>query len=320
MRTRSFRGLCLAALLTAFFSQTTLAAGDTIIFANDLDIGIKAVYCAELEKSGKQFIGAVGKESSITIPAKTVPDDPECTRIYVLLENGAGWQFHHEPAPGAAKQITLGWDSPGRNSEERYPSLLIELEDDPYVSPAGLPLTGLKQAIQFGMKESLWNEYAVPGYGSLTNAGQFVISFADISWSLTENGITYEELIPDMQLASRAELTAPFSNTVVIAALDELKAFECLPWLFVLNDTASAFTDQGKKLMPNAASVEGLDPEDAEALWNAVAEMLGKAADSDGGTVRMVFGDEDVRFELELNLETSKAILRVIRNEGAAFG
>lgn len=307
-----------AALLSVFFLTAPAfhAAGADIRFTNDMDTGVTGLYCLDEAGKARELAGPVGKESSIGIAA--VKFEADCTRIAVVMEDGSGWQFYHEPGAAPAKEIVLSWEGPSRYSEAKYPSLLIDLGDDPYVVPAGVPLNVLTQLMQFGMDEAKWEQVAMPGYKSREQPGAFVVSFADTAWSLSGQGIEYAELVEGMQLAQSVSLAAPFSNPTLLSIFTGMQTAECSPLLFSLKGMSKAFSEEGKTLDKNAVLIPGMD--DDTARWENFDMLMEKLADSGGGKARIVFGNEEFLFELVLDLDASEAFLKVVRKEETAFG
>lgn len=287
---------CLAAALalTAAGAQGAAAAG--IVLKNEMELGITAVSCVDEAGATKAVVGALAKETSVTVPPAKFPEY-ECGRIAVHADDGNGWQFYFAPEAGAAKEIIFSMDGVSPYTEEKYPCLLIELEDDTYISPAGVSLDTLAQLMQFGLDAAKWKEVATPGYTSFKQPGAFAVSFAGHSWNFAGDGLSFKELVPGMMLVESAKLTAPFSNSSVAAALEGFKELGCVPVL----------GEFGKEKPTNPS-------------WEDLEGLLERAADAEGGTLRMLLGNEDIMFDLTLDLSSSKAELTVTRNPEAAFG
>ncbi len=322
MNCKTIQAICLATVMSVAICVHPAFAGDgKIKFNNDMEIGIQGLYCAGMDNAGKLLLGPINKQSSVMLSSSIMPNDADCARMYVVLDNGARWQYYFDVDISPVKDIIFDYSMPrNMTKDDRTPSLLVTLPGDDHAYWAGLPIVALMQAMQFGMRKSDWTGFAVPGYDGLKNPGEYVIAFADTSWSLTAKGITYSDKLSDnMLLATEVELSAPVSNSMMMTVFTDLQemGMGCTPWLFSENGKATAFTEEGKNLVESATMMDGLDSDDAR--WEAFHE---KVANSIGGEgkMEMVFGNEDIHLILELGSEPGKAILRVVRNEGAALG
>lgn len=357
--------LILAAAVTlAGPPRSLMAADDAVFFANDMDVGIKGVFCAGNEDAGRLVFGPIGAKSSGFVQRSALPPRAECERLYVHMEDGAGWQFR-EPY-----------------YEEYYTDVLIrggkllwpDSSDAPYVRmtysgksgehriglPPGLPLQTLAKYMRLGMRESDWERIAVPGL-SPERRGEYALR--DGPWSLAEPGIVFKEIAPGQRIVTQIEFV--FSGSTFYPdgqpGFSRFSSWLNLPiqegytpWLFVWNGTTLAFTEQGKALTPDASplpeaiaggrqeqweafadsfcAVFALDRKsipkpESEWLWEYLFDYVWQAI---GGKIvaippnsmnsgLMVFGDEYTRLELELPIGTQKAVLRIIRNDGAAL-
>ncbi len=322
MHSNSMRTICLAALmLVAVCAQPAWAAGGKLIFENSLGTGVKGAFCAgDPQSAGKQVFGPVAKESTLQVDSKQIPDDPDCSRFYVLLDDGTGWQFYFEPSLGGSQSMALNWETPSKQSEERYPLLLIQNSGEYYTSAAGLPLVALVQSLAFGMTASDWKSFAVPGYDNLKERDQFVLAFGSVSWSLTEKGFSYYDDMKNNKgeaLVSSVEFSSPFTLQMLDSMIEEFKQVGGLPLLVQRGKIASAFDARGKELEPSATLVEGLDGEDA--AWDAFKDKVAESLDQEG-ELRMVFGTEELRIELSVDSETGNGLLRLSRTQEASFG
>ena len=104
------------AALLVFLPSTGLAAG--IVLKNSMGSDIKAVFCVGNHGDKKPAVGGLAKKSSKTVSPAKFPEH-DCTRIGVIMQNGMGWQYYHEPEPGSAKEIEFGMDAAGRNEKRK---------------------------------------------------------------------------------------------------------------------------------------------------------------------------------------------------------
>lgn len=308
--------LMAATILAAAPAQAAPAAG--VVLKNEMELGIKTVSCVNDAGTATQIAGALKADSSAGLSPGAFPEGG-CKRIAVYADDDAAWQFYLGPDSGAAREIVFSMDKANPNAEESYPALLMELPDDTHVVPAGVPLSLLVQSMQFGMDVKMWEEIDTPGYDSLQDSGTFAVAFADVSWHLAGmDGIVFSELVPGRELASSVTLSAPFSNTTVLAVLEGLKSMGGAPVLLLFGDSATALTEEGKKIAPEAGAVSGTPTE--ESRWQAVDGLLQRAADADGGEAGVVFTNEEFVFHLTLDLNGAAATLLIDRKEEAPFG
>ena len=152
---------CLAALL-ALAPSVGQAAG--IVLKNSMNTDIKSVFCVGNNGEKLSVVEGLAKRGTKTVAAAKFPEH-SCSRIGVTMQNGAGWQYYHEPEPGSAKEIEFSLDSAGQHETRKYPSVLITLPgNDAYVAPAGVPMFMLVQLMRKGMDQPRWKEFAYPGY------------------------------------------------------------------------------------------------------------------------------------------------------------
>ncbi len=300
MRRLKRHAACLTAVLALTVAGAHSAAAD-VVLKNETEEDFKAIYCVNDQGATKEVTGALAGGASVTVTPNKLPEY-ECNRIAVLLDGEEGWQFYHEPEPAAASEIIFAMDKPNPQAGE-YPSLLISSGGEDYLAPAGMPLGMLVQVMEFGLDEARWKEIAVPGVDPMEN-DDFVVSFADQSWDMHGDGMVFKELVPGMQLAASLSLETEFSNTTVLAVFEGLKSFGCVPTYLIYSGNEKILDDA----MPE------------EARWDAVNECMAKAADGDGGAVRIVFGNEGFTIGLVLDLDTSEAVLSIERKKDAAFG
>jgi hypothetical protein len=341
--------------------RTAMAADDNIFFVNDMDVGIKGVFCAGKEDVGRQVFGPIGAKSSGAVERNVFPPRAECERLYAHMEDGAGWQFFHP------------------YYDERFPDLLIQggkltVDErghpiicmtystklpDQYTLNPGMLFDTLTKHMRFGMRESDWERIAVPGLASPEWRGEYALRNGP--WSLTKNGIIYKEIAPEQHIATQVEFVFsgskfyPDEHPGFSAFSDWLNIFiqeQYTPWLFVWNGKAVAFTEEGRKLAPDAAALPEAMAGDMRVRWDAFAdsfcavfslvrktipkpesewqwqflfdfvwEAIGeKMAAISSGTVEkafIVFGDESTRIELELPIGTQKAVMRIIRMDNS---
>ncbi|MDR1397382.1 MAG: hypothetical protein LBJ14_06590 [Desulfarculales bacterium] len=304
--------LVTAAALVTVSAQTAPAA--SVILQNDTQQGIKAVYCLDGNGNATQVSGAVAAGKSVSVLQDKLPD--QCDRLALLLDNGASRQFALDAAPGGAEKIIFSMDPLNVNSEETYPSMLVESEEDAFASPAGGRLTVLLQLLQSGMDSAKWVSFAWPLPDAREKSELFVVALAGQSWSLSGQGIVFKELIQGRQLAESVTVAAPFSNATVMDVFDELKALQCVPRMMEYNGVVGVTTEKGKVLDPGAGDAQGAGDDD---LWQAVTDQMERVADGDGGTVLIMFGNKDTRFDLTLDLDAAKATLVISRKPGAPF-
>ncbi|MDL2268101.1 hypothetical protein LJC46_09005 [Desulfovibrio sp. OttesenSCG-928-G15] len=318
MRGLQLYSACIAAVLvmTALGVHSAFAAG--IDVKNEMELDIQAVYCVDDTGTTKQVTGALKAKSSVSVTPDKFPEY-KCPRIAVQMADGSAWQFYHDPEPGASTEILFSMDKANPNGESSYPSLLIENSGESYVCPAGVPLAFLLQAMQFGLDEEKWKEAAAPKTGESENPGAYAISFAGVSWSLVGDGIVFSELVPDKKLAESANMVAAFSNPTLMAIFDGLKSMGATPLGMTFRHTEVALTKEGKTLLPDAELTT--DTQTDESRWEAVLKFLELASGSAGGDLpRLIFGNEAIKFDLVLDLESGQATLTVNRREDAAFG
>lgn len=305
---------CLLTALTLLAVSAQTAPAASVALRNDLEQGIKAVYCLDSSGEAEMVTGAIAPGRTASVSPGKLPD--RCDHLALHLASDGCWQFALEAAPGSAKNIVFSMDAPDPNSREKYPSMLLELGEDTFVSPAGGNVNALTQLLQFGMEPAKWLSYAWPLPDARENSGDFVVALAGQSWSLVGEGVVFKELVQGMQLAESVTIAAPFTNPTVMAVFEELQALGCVPRMMAHNGAVGVTTDKGKVLDPNAGAGDATN----EDLWQAVMDQMGRLADSDGGTVRMMFDTGDVQFDLTLDLDAAKATLVISRKPDAAFG
>ncbi|MDR1509014.1 MAG: hypothetical protein LBS53_05205 [Synergistaceae bacterium] len=282
------RLVCLAAAIVLLATaQVSLAA--EIELKNHTEEDFEGIYCVDEQGVTKQAAGELAGGTYLTVSSDKFPEY-ECQRIAVLL-GGEGWQFFPEPEPGSASEINFFMEE-YRPETDEYPSMLITLDGENYLSPAGVPLSALLQAMESGMNEETWKqEYAAPEVDPEENT-DYVVSFADQSWSLHEDGLVFDEN------AESISLTAYFGNPTVVAIFEGLKSFGFVPETFKLDE--------------QSASLEGAT--DADAKWEALDQNLLMAASGDGGDVTILFDSESFAASLELDLDNTEAVLVIERN------
>ena len=184
-----FRTVCLAVtLLTATWLQPAFA-GSKIKVMNNLDTGIKGIYCSDDPQTvGKQIIGPIAAKGTLNVNAKGIPDATGCSRLYAVLDNGASWQFYFDIPLNESGTITFAWNKTATSAQDHYPSMILKSEGEVYPAPAGLAFAKLVKAmINHNLTKTEWDKYAVPGVDKITDPGQYVVSFGSMSWSLTSN-------------------------------------------------------------------------------------------------------------------------------------
>ncbi|MDL2207653.1 hypothetical protein LJB82_02905 [Desulfovibrio sp. OttesenSCG-928-M16] len=309
---------CLLAIMSILAAAPEIASAAGIALNNDMELDIKAVYCVDETGATKQVIDALQAESSATVAPDKFPEY-ECNRISVLTKDGKAWQFYHEPEPGAATSIIFSMDKVNPNRLESYPSLLIESGDETYISPAGVPLSFLLQAMSFGLEEAKWKEANTPEADSSKNPGEFAISFAGVSWNFAGNGLLFAELVPGKQLAESFKMTSPFTGPMLMAMFEELQNSGATPWALSFNENKTALTEEGKNILPDATLAGNATSE--ESRWEAVSNMLEAVLESDATDMpRLVFGNEAIIFDMVLNRDDGVTEITITRRKDAAFG
>ena len=297
--------VCLAALL-AFAPTLGQAAG--IVLKNSMGTDIKSVFCVGNDGERLSVIEGLPKRSSKNVAAAKFPEH-SCTRIGVTMQTGAGWQYYHEPEPGSAKEIEFSLDSAGQHETRKYPSVLITLPDnDAYVAPAGVPMFMLVQLMRKGMDQARWKEFAFPGYEALKDPGAFAVCFADQSWSIAQDGLKFTGKGATLETLA---MSAPFANTTMGAAFDELKKNGWLPMVLEANGQASVFSPAGAALAPQGAVVDC--PQTSDGMWQTFETLFVSSTDNPEKPLRVVLGSEALTLTMSLNLDTAQADITLAR-------
>ena len=291
--------VCLAALL-AFAPTVGQAAG--IVLKNSMNTDIKSVFCVGNNGERLSVLEGLPKKSSKTVAAAKFPEH-SCTRIGVAMQNGAGWQYYHEPEPGTAKEIEFLLDSAGQHETRKYPSMLITLPgNDAYVAPAGVPMFIFVQLVRKGMDQARWKKFAYPGYESLKDPGAFAVSFADQSWNIGASGLKFTGKGGTLETVA---MSAPFANTTLGAAFDDLKKNGWLPLMLEANGQTSVFSPEGAAQAPQATSVDCEQTSDA--MWQAFETQFVNSTENTDKPVRLVLASEGLTLAMSLNLDTAVA-------------
>ena len=294
------------AALLVFLPSTGFAAG--IVLKNSMNSDIKAVFCVGNNGDKKPVVEGLAKKSSKTVSPTKFPEHA-CTRIGVTMQNGMGWQYYHEPEPGSAKEIEFTLDSAGQHETRKYPSVLITLPDnDAYVAPAGVPMFMLVQLMRKGLDQPRWKEFAYPGYEALKDPGAFAVCFADQSWSLAQGGLKFAGKGGTLESLT---MSAPFANTTMGAAFDDLKKNGWLPLVLEANGQTSVFSPAGAALAPKGAVVDC--PQTSDGMWQAFETMFVSSTDTPDKPVRLVLGSEGLTLAMSLNLDTAQADITLAR-------
>ncbi|MDL2316787.1 hypothetical protein LJC59_06890 [Desulfovibrio sp. OttesenSCG-928-A18] len=315
MRFTTVALICLALALTLAMQGTALA----VPLKNESGAAIDSVYCVTDDLEVQRLLGPLAADAQADIPEAKLGD--ECTRLLVYRTKEEGYTFYVEPALGAATEIVLSMDQVSLVSEARYPSLLVDIDGDAHVCPAGVPLWTLSEQLQIGMNRDTWRALTaseVPGYSS---GGAFVVSFADVSWSLCGDGIRYSELAEDAELADFICLTAPFSNPVLLAILTDIRELDGspVPALVEGKKVRRAFSAEGRQMRPEATLDKAMEAASDEQRWDAALEALAELAE-DGGVISYTFVNESKIIVLKIDLGTSTATLSVEHKAGGALG
>ena len=294
------------AALLALTPSAGQAAG--IVLKNSMNTDIKSVFCVGNNGEKLSVVEGLPKRGTKTVAAAKFPEH-SCSRIGVTMQNGAGWQYYHEPEPGSAKEIEFTLESAGQHETRKYPSVLITLPgNDAYVAPAGVPMFMLVQLMRKGVDQPRWKEFAYPGYEALKDPGAFAVCFADQSWSLAQGGLKFSGKGGTLESLA---MSAPFANTTMGAAFDELKKNGWLPLVLEANGKASVFSPTGKALAAQGTSVDC--PQTSEGMWEAFEELFVSSADNPEKPLRVVLGSEGLTLTMSLNLDTAQADIALAR-------
>ena len=301
--------VCLAALLP-LMPSTGQAAG--IVLKNSMNADIKSVFCVGNNGERLSVVEGLPKRATKTVAAAKFPEH-SCTRIGVTMQNGAGWQYYHEPEPGSAKEIEFLLDSAGQHDTRKYPSMLITLPgNDAYVAPAGVPMFILVQLMRKGMDQTRWKEFAFPGYETLKDPGAFAVCFADQSWSIAEGGLKFAGSGGTLETVS---ISAPFANTTLGAGFDDLKNNGWLPLMLEANGQVSVFCPEGAAMAPQGAVVDC--PQTKDEMWQAFEALFVSSVDNPDKPVRIVLGSEGLTLAMNLNLDAALADIVLARKPAA---
>lgn len=311
------RAACLLAALVLVAASAHICAAAGVLVKNELEQDIKAILCVDDQGKATQAVGALKAGASLSVPANKFPEF-ECNRLALNMADGGAWQFYQNPEPGGAGEIAFSPSKAHSNAAESYPSVLIDSAGDLDVTPAGVPLAFLVQAMEFGLDEARWRQMATPGMDALENPGAFAVAFADQSWSLAGDGLLFsEDLVPGMKLAELVNMVSEFSNPTIAAVFEGLQAMGATPLLADFGDAAAALDPKGLELNPDAKRMDNLDTD--EQRWEALNELIQTAADKEGPVV-IHFGSDAFTFALVLDLEDGAATLTITRRPEAAFG
>ena len=301
--------VCLAALLP-LIPSTGQAAG--IVLKNSMNADIKSVFCVGNNGERLSVVEGLPKRATKTVAAAKFPEH-SCTRIGITMQNGAGWQYYHDPEPGSAKEIEFSLDSAGQNETRKYPSMLITLPgNDAYVAPAGVPMFILVQLMRKGMDQTRWKEFAFPGYETLKDPGAFAVCFADQSWSIAEGGLKFAGSGGTLETVS---ISAPFANTTLGAGFDDLKNNGWLPLMLEANGQASVFCPEGAAMAPQGTVVDC--PQTKDEMWQAFEALFVSSVDNPDKPVRIVLGSEGLTLAMNLNLDAALADIVLARKPAA---
>ena len=301
--------VCLAALLP-LMPSTGQAAG--IVLKNSMNADIKSVFCVGNNGERLSVVEGLPKRATKTVAAAKFPEH-SCTRIGITMQNGAGWQYYHDPEPGSAKEIEFSLDSAGQNETRKYPSMLITLPgNDAYVAPAGVPMFILVQLMRKGMDQTRWKEFAFPGYETLKDPGAFAVCFADQSWSIAEGGLKFAGSGGTLETVS---ISAPFANTTLGAGFDDLKNNGWLPLMLEANGQASVFCPEGAAMAPQGTVVDC--PQTKDEMWQAFEALFVSSVDNPDKPVRIVLGSEGLTLAMNLNLDAALADIVLARKPAA---
>ena len=305
MQMHKLCAVCFAALL-ALAPSAGHAAG--IVLKNSMNTDIKSVFCIGNNGEKLSVVEGLPKRGTKIVVAAKFPEH-SCSRIGVTMQNGAGWQYYHEPEPGSAKEIEFTLESAGQHETRKYPSVLITLPgNDAYVAPAGVPMFMLVQLMRKGVDQPRWKEFAYPGYEALKDPGAFAVCFADQSWSLAQGGLKFSGKGGTLESLA---MSAPFANTTMGAAFDDLKKNGWLPLVLEANGKASVFSPTGKALAAQGTSVDC--PQTSEGMWEAFEELFVSSADNPEKPLRVVLGSEGLTLTMSLNLDTAQADITLAR-------
>lgn len=297
--------VCLAALL-AFAPSVGQAAG--IVLKNSMSTDIKSVFCVGNNGERLSVVEGLPRKSSKTVAAAKFPEH-SCTRIGVAMQNGAGWQYYHEREPGSAREIEFSLDSAGQHDTRKYPSMLITLPgNDAYVAPAGVPMFIFVQLMRKGMDQARWKEFALPGYESLKDPGAYAVCFADQSWNIGQGGLKFGGKGGTLETVS---MSAPFANTTLGAAFDDLKKNGWLPLMLEVNGQATVFSPEGAALAPQGTRADC--PQNSDAMWQAFETQFVSGTENTDKPVRLALISEGLTLTINLNLDTALADITLAR-------
>ena len=283
--------------------------GEAAELRNDLDLGIKGVYCPNSPEKPHLISGPISPGSSAEVPA--VPD--WCQTIALHLETGGSWQFAVKASPGSAKKITFSMEAPYLYSKEKSPSMLMEQENGSiFASAAGGLFGGLRQHLIHGMDPKDWFAFAFVLPEAEENDGKFVVSLAGESWSLADSGVKFSDAAEGPETAHSITLEAPFSNPIVLAIFTELRNQGLFPRLLQhLGDNDLVLSEV--QFSPDPWAKEGKE-------WQDLQDQLAKVTEAGSGRVVISFDTEEDAIDLTLDLDSGKAKLQMHRNPEAALG
>ncbi|WP_374279495.1 hypothetical protein [Desulfovibrio sp.] len=277
-----------------------------------MNADIKSVFCVGNNGERLSVVEGLPKRATKTVAAAKFPEH-SCTRIGITMQNGAGWQYYHDPEPGSAKEIEFSLDSAGQNETRKYPSMLITLPgNDAYVAPAGVPMFILVQLMRKGMDQTRWKEFAFPGYETLKDPGAFAVCFADQSWSIAEGGLKF---VGSGGILETVSMSAPFANTTLGAGFDDLKNNGWLPLMLEANGQASVFCPEGAAMAPQGTVVDC--PQTKDEMWQAFEALFVSSVDNPDKPVRIVLGSEGLTLAMNLNLDAALADIVLARKPAA---
>lgn len=271
------------------------AAAGEVLFTNDEDTALEALYCATSTGAAKKVSGPVAKAAKHTFKAGELG---ECERLIVRQNKDSAYQFYAKSKFADAQSITLELQPLSNASDKKQPVILVSAGEDDDSLAAGIPLRLLTEKMQFGLDKAGYQELALPKTGDADTPDTFAVAFADVSWIMPE--VVYAELVEGKQLVSSVKLQAPFSNSVLFGIFDQLKETGAAPVHMDFKGKKTAFS--------------------GEEAWDKFQEAFGEVADGGDTKASILFGSADFHFTLELNLDASTAVLTVTRKSEAAFG
>lgn len=296
-------------------SAASPASAAEIVFVNDTDGAVYALWNYPGPSDSSGFLGSVGRNSEMKL---TPSDLKECERLVVSQGAGFAYQFFMgAEALRTAKTITLTMEQLQSSAIQRYPLLVIEGGEDAYYVPAGIPLDILADALAFGLATYDFGELLIPEGQATLDRDAFAVAFGDISWHIV-NMQTGELAEPGDEYVTGLGMVATYTNSSLSTMLSLLQDMGARPTVLGNGgDTGMAFSPEDvHEGLPLAKGLSE-DADDSE-VWGVFMEQLG-TSDTDYD-IRMEFSSETFHFELTLQPNDSSAVFYIVRHEDAPVG